>query len=97
MREWLEDLKYRIVDPFFKWMGYAPIMPEPDTMGMIRYDEVSPVFVNITKIVVPTYFDRDQIMLAAKYLHDNRTIDTDLMAVNTLVHIYQNPDLFLVE
>ncbi len=55
-----------------------------------------PQYVAITEIVVPTERDKDQLLRAIKYLHDNRTIDTNYYAVNTLVHMYNVPELIRV-
>lgn len=54
-------------------------------------------YVAITEIVVPSERDKQQLLQAIKYLHDNRTIDTDFYAVNTLVHMYEVPDLIKVK
>lgn len=62
---------------------------------MERYpenDEEPKHYVAITEIVVPTQRDKDQLLRAIEYLHDNRTIDTDFYAVNALVHMYEDPD-----
>jgi len=45
----------------------------------------------ITKIVVPTEYDKEQLLLALKYLHD-QDIDTSFLSVSMLVHLYQQPD-----
>lgn len=57
---------------------------------------IEPDWLRLTEIVVPTERDKQQLLQAFKYLHDNRTIDTDFMAVNLLVHTYENPDLIKV-
>jgi hypothetical protein len=61
---------------------------------MERYpdDDRVPQYVAITEIIVPSERDKDQLLRAIKYLHDNRTIDTDYYAVNSLVHMYEAPD-----
>ena len=68
---------------------------------MERYPEegsgVDPQYVDITEIIVPTERDKDQLLRAIKYLHDNRTIDTDFYAVNTLVHMYHVPERIKVK
>ena len=67
---------------------------------MHRYDEEkgdNQKWVNLTKIVVPTQADKDQILLALEYMHDLREIDTDILAVNLLAHLYLRPDLIEVE
>jgi hypothetical protein len=59
--------------------------------------EGDPEWLGLKEIVVSTERDKQQFLQAFKYLHDNRTIDTDFLAVNTLVHIYMNPDLIKVK
>jgi len=54
-------------------------------------------FVTISKILVPTERDKEQLLKAFKYLHDHGSIDTEYYAVNTIVHTYLNPDLIEVE
>jgi len=49
------------------------------------------------KITVKSKRDKDQLLLAFKYLHDNPIINTDYMAVNYLVHIYTDPDIIEIE
>lgn len=61
------------------------------------YDEANPKYVAITEIVVPTERDREQVLAAIKYLHDNISINTDFYAVNTLVHLYQIPERIKVK
>jgi hypothetical protein len=91
------DFKYHVIDKFFALMGYEPIVPEPSTVGLVVFNELNPKWVTIEKIIVPTEFDKEQLLRAFKYLHDNRTIDTELMAVNAIVHMYQNPGLVFVD
>jgi hypothetical protein len=66
-----------------------------------KYDESKPVseqkYVRITKIVVPTNEDKQQLLAAFRYIHDLHEIDTDIMAVNTLAHMYLAEDLIEVE
>jgi hypothetical protein len=42
------------------------------------------------RIVVPDIETRKQLEAACEYLHDNRLIDTNFLAVNSLVHAYEN-------
>lgn len=68
--------------------------------NFVYYDEElgdDQKWVTISKIIVPTEFDKEQLLLAIKYLHDNPLIDTDILAVNSLVHLYLNPELIVVE
>ena len=67
--------------------------------NFVYYDEElgdNQKWVTISKIEVPTDYDKEQLLLAIKYLHDNPLIDTDILAVNTLVHLYLNPELIKV-
>ncbi len=91
------DFKYHVIDRLFGFLGYEPIVEEPNSSGLVVFNKMHPKWIVIEKIVVPTEFDKDQLLLAFEYLHNNRTIDTDLMAVNTIVHMYQNPGLIVVD
>ena len=74
--------------------------PEELVEGLERYpldDVEEKQFVTISKIVVPTERDKKQLLKAFKYLHDLRNIDPEYYAVNTIMHIYQNPDLIEVQ
>ena len=53
-------------------------------------------FFRITKIVVPSEEDKRQLLLASEYIHD-LDVDTDVMAINYLAHLYTNPDIIVVE
>ena len=44
------------------------------------------------RIVVPDEETKQQLQAAFEYLHDNKLIDTDFMAVNALVHSYLTPE-----
>lgn len=67
--------------------------------GMERYDDskVEQKWVKITEIVVPTEYDKEQLLLAIEYIHYLRNIDTDYMGVNYLSHLYLTPDLITVK
>ena len=74
------------------------IEPEVNDYGLEYYVEDDDTkYVNITKIVVPTEYDKEQLLKASRYLHDCSGIDTDFYAINTLVHLYLNPDLIEVQ
>ena len=68
---------------------------------LYKYDENKPTaeqkFVSISKIVVPTEDDKQQLLAAFRYIHDLGEVDTDIMAVNTLAHMYLREDLIEVE
>lgn len=53
-------------------------------------------WVRLTKIIVPTEYDKQQLLEAFRYIHD-RDIDTELMAVNTIAHLYLHPDMIEVQ
>lgn len=60
-------------------------------------DQTEQLYVTINKIIVPTERDKQQLLEAFKYIHDLRCIDSDYMAVNTLMHMYQAPQLIEVK
>lgn len=91
------DFKRLTIDKVFRLLGYEPIVEEANSEGMYLFDESDPRYITIEQIVVPTEFDKAQLLLASEYLHYNRLIDTDLMAVNTIVHLYENPDIIVVK
>ena len=53
-------------------------------------------WVTISKIQVPTERDKEQLLEAFTYIHNLRNIDSDYLAVNTLMHMYQRPDVIEV-
>ena len=61
-----------------------------------KHDDSDPKFITITKIVVPTERDKQQLLKAIEYLHD-QNINTDYYAVNTLVNLYEHPDQIEVD
>lgn len=64
--------------------------------GMVKYTEDgNNDWVVIKEIHVPTQHDKEQLLMALQYLHDCY-IDTDFLAVNSLVHLYQNPERIIV-
>jgi len=67
---------------------------------LVRYPEEGsgeePKCVRISEIIVPDEYSKEQLLLALKYVHDIRTLDTDILAVNTLAHMYQVPDRITV-
>lgn len=54
-------------------------------------------WITIKQIVVKTESDKNQLLLASKYIHDLDCIDTDYMAVNYIAHLYTNPELICVD
>jgi hypothetical protein len=51
----------------------------------------------LKKIVVATEADKEQLLLASRYIHDMRELDTDYMAVNYLAHLYLAPWMIVVD
>lgn len=62
---------------------------------LLTYDEL-PDGIDIKSITVGSEQDKQQLLLALKYLHDRRNIDTDFAAVNELVHMYHAPECIIV-
>jgi len=54
-------------------------------------------YVTISKIIVPTEQDKQQLLAAFEYIHYLSDIDPDYMAVNTIMHIYTRPDLIEIQ
>lgn len=68
--------------------------------GLERYPtdgDTKNYIVTISKIIVPTERDKEQLLKALKYIHDSRCIDTEYYAVNTLAHIHLVPHLIEVQ
>ena len=68
--------------------------------GLERWDDELPdseqKYVNIQYILVSSEYDKEQLLKAFEYIHDCRGIDTDYMAVNTIAHLYLQPDNIIV-
>lgn len=58
--------------------------------------DANPRGINVQQIVVGTEHDKEQVLLALEYLHNLREINTDLAAVNSLVHMTRVPDRIVV-
>lgn len=58
--------------------------------------EELPEGINIKSIVVGSEQAKEQLLLAIRYLHDLRNIDTDIAAINELVHLYHVPSRITV-
>ena len=54
-------------------------------------------WVDITKIIVPSQFEKDELLKAFRYIHNLREVDPDYLAVNTLMHMYLEPDKIEVQ
>jgi hypothetical protein len=65
--------------------------------NLVQYSEEGEnQWITISEIHVPTEYDKEQLLMAIQYLHDCY-INTDLLAVNSLVHLYQNPERIIVD
>jgi hypothetical protein len=51
----------------------------------------------LKKIIVATEEDKEQLLLASRYIHDLRELDTGYMAVNYLAHLYMSPWMVVVD
>lgn len=70
------------------------------TEGLDKYDEQlgnNQKWCEITEIVVPTEHDKQQLLKAFEYIHNLKTIDSDFMAVNSVMHLYEEPDKIKVK
>lgn len=86
-----EDLK------FYKECIKNPKPKSEDKLN--RYDDSAgdnQKWGKISKIIVPTQEDKEQLLLAIEYIH-NCNIDTDYMMVNTLAHLYKHPEIVEVQ
>jgi hypothetical protein len=69
-------------------------------LGLNRYpkgDAGPKDWINIKEIVVESEYAKEQLLKAIKYLHNLRELDTDFVAVNSLVHMYEHPDKIVVK
>lgn len=98
LKDALAYIKYYVFDNILSYFGYEPKQYVPDSTGMWSwvYDENDPHYVEIVKIVVKDEANKKQVLLASKYLHDLRNIDTNLQGINSIVHLYEHPDLIEV-
>ena len=56
----------------------------PDNIKRVKFTKF--------KIVVPTQKDKEQLQAAFEYLHSQWDIDTDFIAVNQVIHEYDQDD-----
>jgi hypothetical protein len=84
------------------WGWYYEIKNEANGEAeMSRYPDpldktADPWHPSVGAIVVPDERSKQELMAAFRYFHDSWSTDTDYQAVNTLAHLYQAPELFLV-
>lgn len=89
----------RVDPPYQRACLESDSVSAPEDKEMNRYDDTKgddQDWFNITEIVVPTKEDKEQLLLAFRYIHDLRDVDSDYMAVNTIMHLYSRPDLIKV-
>lgn len=83
----------------YNYAKYQETLHTPKLIkGLVQYDDTTEKqkWVQITEIVVPTEYDKEQLLLAIKYIHDLRNLDTGYLAVNHLLHLYLHPELIVV-
>jgi hypothetical protein len=101
------------IDELLQTLGFAQKItgkpPEPEheawdyetfAKELERYDEAlgaKQQWVIIKKIVVATEREKEQLLLACRYIHNLHSIDTDFIAVNSLAHLYLDPNLIEVK
>lgn len=80
--------------------SYSIKLHEEVDDALERYPEESsgeePKWVCVSEIIVPDEYSKEQLLLAFRYIHDIRPLDTDIIAVNTIAHMYQVPDTITV-
>ncbi len=75
-----------------KWIPPEKRMKTYSDYGYTDHNsDISKVKFPKFRIVVASEDDKQQLQAAFEYLHDNRLIDTDFVAVNCLVHSYCEP------
>lgn len=66
-----------------------------------RYDDSKPStrqkFLDIRRIVVGDERTKSQLIMAFKLLHDSGDLDSEIIALNHIMHLYQDPDLIVVD
>lgn len=61
---------------------------------LVVYNDDQPTrFIDMKKIQVGSLYDKEQLLLAFKYIHDLKCIDPDYVAVCYIMHLYQHPEL----
>ena len=76
---------------------------QDDKTGLYVYpedkeaNEIDPSYFINLKIITDTKESKEQLLKAIKYIHDLPCIDSDFMSVNSIMHLYLNPDLIEVQ
>lgn len=102
--EWFSDVWYmitrnvreeRVIEKYEEEQYERGLKEFP---ALVRYpdDHSSVPPFRIHSIEVETEEDKEQLLLACRYLHDQWSTDTGFVAVNNLVHLYECPDLIVV-
>jgi hypothetical protein len=65
-------------------------------VGLQRFKKNTQPTFEIKGITVDSEESKKQLMLALAYIHDWADVDTNFVAVNTLIHLYKNPNLITV-
>ena len=95
--DWLINLVYGLDDMLFQWARNILAPEEPPLVpGLNRYKEDAldseQQWFGLEEIVVPTEEDKQQFLKAVEYIHDLTEIDSDYIAVNYIMHLYEVPD-----
>jgi hypothetical protein len=101
VREWIaQRLVDRRWDQYYRLSAWAMEQAAP-VPGLRAWDDnktpEEQEYVYPIRIVVSSEDHKQQVMLALRYIHDMRELNTDYHAVNTLAHMYANPDSIVVE
>lgn len=80
-----------------KWIPPEKRMKTYEDFGIVGHvPQDSPKWKKVKwidfRIIVPDQYTKDQLLAAFEYLHDNKLIDTDFIAVNAVVHAYETLD-----
>lgn len=79
--------------PFSKYKETIPDGLEKYPEDDIDYGK----YVGILKIIVDSEWSKHQLLLTSEYIHDLSQIDTEIKGVNTIAHLYLNPELIEVQ
>jgi len=101
VKEWFTDhlfgYHFRKMRKHMDWVNKAS--GEHNKTGIHQYVETATdqKWFKLVEIVVETEDDKQQLLLASKYFHDLWDVDTNLIPVNYLCHLYQSPELVRVK
>jgi len=83
------------------WEKQIGVQKMKKQIKLDRWDETKAdtdqKFLGSIKIVVESQYAKEQLLAAIEHLHYESDIDMDIMAVNALLHLYQEPDCIEVK